>query len=251
LDKRKRAKRTEDKQRAKRTEDKQRAKRTEDKQRAKRTEDKQRAKRTEDKQRAKRTEDKQRAKRTEDKQTKLAYVGSIAEIESIEKIAPNVPKEDQKLLQQLKVRNAEIEQWFQENPDRIFELQKDPEKVIEDLFKILKLERPREVKKLDLGPWGVTIWPLPPKVGSELLSRVWVHISTSPQNTQDFRNDPFNVIRQVASSTNASKEETDAVIAAFEWVLGMSRIEPDSLSALNAFKEFSGALQNALKLGRQ
>lgn len=183
-----------------------------------------------------------RVERPEEKQTKSAYVGSIAERESIAKIAPDAPKEAQQLLQQLKARNAEIEQWFQENPDRVFELQKDPEKVIEGLLKTLKLERPREMGKLDLGQWSFTIKPRQPSIGSELLSKVWAHISTSPQNTQDFMNDHFKIIRQVASSTNASKEETDAVIAAFEWVLGIYHIELDSL---NAFRKFSGTILDA------
>jgi hypothetical protein len=163
---------------------------------------------------------------------KPIYVGSASDLDPIEKLAPGASKEVKHLLLQFKDRNAEIESWFQEDPKRLTLLQKDPEKVLNELLNALKLERPGPAKRPDLGQWDIIIKPKPTPVGSSLLLAVWQHISRNPQNTQDFITDPFNVIHVVASNIKATKEEIGAVIQALETIRGIYHIEVNPLGTL-------------------
>jgi hypothetical protein len=174
-------------------------------------------------------------KKLEENQPMEIHVGLNSEIDLIKKLVPKASMKIQRVLEQLKSKDAEIGQWFQKNPDRIIQQQKDPEKTIKDLAAALKLEPLANIKPLDLTHY--TFLPHPKvelaAVGIALLTNVWEYISTSQQNTQDFIKDPLNVIRKVASNINASKAETDSVISAFEKILGIYVLMPGPLTMFN------------------
>jgi hypothetical protein len=163
-----------------------------------------------------------------------AYVGSQSNIEPIKKLVPDAPEDTQQLFQQLKVRDVEIEWWFKEDPERIVELQTEPNKILPKLLERLGIEHRYPIEHVDLGPWKFKPQISQANViGSTLLSEIWRFISTSQQNYKEFLNDYLKVIHQVSASTNASKKDTDAVIAAFNMVLGIYTI--DFIGAMNAF----------------
>jgi hypothetical protein len=166
----------------------------------------------------------------EDLFRKSFHVGSIAESDPIDELAPDVSKDVRQVLQTVKGKDVEIERWFQHNPDQILRLRKEPERVISDIVSDLGLETPYEIKPIDIGPWEPIVKPRTSTVGIALLTRVWDYVANSPQNTEEFMSNPFGIIRQVGSNTNASKEEIDAVIAAFERVFGIYRVDLDELS---------------------
>lgn len=156
----------------------------------------------------------------------------------IKELAPEASKEVQSLLRQLKSREAEINRWFQEDPERLEGLRRDPHKTLEELLRTMRLERPRGVEWGEIRNWVFAPrLPEPPPVGSALLVAVWQFIAKSPNNLAQLMSDPFKVINDVAATTNASKAERDAVISAFETVTGRQHIPLNPSSVLRKLLE--------------
>lgn len=160
--------------------------------------------------------------------------GQPSPFDHIKQLVPDAPAEVQALFRQLKSREAEIDRWFQEDPERLEALKRDPRNTLEELLKTMRLERPRGVDWAKIRNWELVYEPpKPPPVGSALLVAVWQFVAQSPNNLAQFKSDPFKVVNDVAAATSASQAERDAVIAAFETVTGRRQIVFDPLSVLH------------------
>jgi hypothetical protein len=145
----------------------------------------------------------------------------------VKELVGDLPEEMQMLLRQLKTREAEIDQWFQADPQRLESLRKDPQKTLEELLRTMRLERPIGVEWDGIRGWEIFLEPpKPPALGIVLLTAVWQFVAQSSHNLAQFKSDPFKVVRDVAADTNASNEEREAVINAFHIVTGRTEVVP-------------------------
>lgn len=135
-------------------------------------------------------------------------------------------------LQELRVREPELQQWIAADLSRAALLQSDPEKALRDLQHHLRLDD-RELKaRLTEVPAGWTTGVLqvrkaPP--GTALMQAVWRHMNAAEANLNVFKADPLGTVNTVAGTTGASEVERRAVSDAFSTVLGIATLDPASM----------------------
>lgn len=151
----------------------------------------------------------------------------------VKALMPDITPESQRLFQTLQGRAQDIQNWFAADPERVGELQSNPYQTLSELSHALGITLPSALAA-DLPTITVLRNPLQCvcDTPSTLFSAVWRFVGASVANRQAWSANPFSVIRTVATNTNASAQDLNALIYAFQRVFGVSFVTIANLAQL-------------------